>query len=147
MASETKIREEKEEEKESSLVSTKVPKARVRFMSRVLRRSFSIRAFLFSLCVAQKTNFPWGKRWLLFSLCSSLTRGVYITRGGEDAFLSFSSLCVLSPWRRLFWARWWWRSCTSFTSEEIKRPMTFLSLLFGKWINWQKSLYYYYVYR
>ncbi len=49
MASETKIREEKEEEKESSLVSTKVPKARVRFMSRVLRRSFSIRVFLFSL--------------------------------------------------------------------------------------------------
>ena len=146
MASETRIEEEKEEE-ELLLVSTKVPKARVRFIRRVLRRSFSIRVFLFSLCsVAQKTNFPW-KRWLLFSLCSSLTRVVYITRGGEDAFLSFSSLCVLSPWRRLFWARWWWRSFTSFTSEEIKRPMTFLSLLFGKWINWQKSLYYYYVYR
>jgi hypothetical protein len=60
MASETKIREEKEEEKESSLVSTKVPKARVRFIRRVLRRSFSIRAFLFSLRVAQKTNFPPG---------------------------------------------------------------------------------------
>ena len=61
MASETKIREEKEEEKESSLVSTKVPKARVRFIRRVLRRSFSIRVFLFSLCsVAQKTNFPPG---------------------------------------------------------------------------------------
>jgi hypothetical protein len=62
MASETKIREEKEEEKESSLVSTKVPKARVRFIRRVLRRSFSIRAFLFSLRVAQKTNFPPWKR-------------------------------------------------------------------------------------
>ena len=142
MASETKIQEEKEEE-ELSLVSTKVPKARVRLsFTRALRRSFSIHVFLFSLCVAQKTNFPW-KRWLLFSLCSSLTRVVYITRGGEDAFLSFSSLCVLSPWRRLFWARWWWWSFTSFTSEEIERPMTFLSLLFGKWINWRKSLYYY----
>ena len=63
MASETKIREEKEEEIESSLVSTKVPKARVRFIRRVLRRSFSIRVFLFSLCsVAQKTNFPPWKR-------------------------------------------------------------------------------------
>ena len=63
MASETKIREEKEEEKESSLVSTKVPKARVRFIRRVLRRSFSIHSFLFSLCgVAQKTNFPPWKR-------------------------------------------------------------------------------------
>ena len=61
MASETKIQEEKEEE-ELSLVSTKVPKARVRFIRRVLRRSFSIRAFLFSLRVAQKTNFPPWKR-------------------------------------------------------------------------------------
>ena len=61
MASETKIQEEKEE-KESSLVSTKVPKARVRFIRRVLRRSFSIHSFLFSLCsFAQKTNFPWKR--------------------------------------------------------------------------------------
>ena len=57
MASETKIQEEKEEE-ELSLVSTKVPKARVRFISRALRRSSRIHVFLFSLCVAQKTNFP-----------------------------------------------------------------------------------------
>ena len=96
MASERKIQEEKEEEKESSLVSTKVPKARVRFIRRVLRRSFSIRAFLFSLRVAQKTNFPWKKRWLLFSLCSSLTRVVYITRGGEDMSFSLFPLSVFS---------------------------------------------------
>ena len=57
MASETKEEEEKEEE-EQLLVSTKVPKARVRFISRVLRRSSRIHVFLFSLCVAQKTNFP-----------------------------------------------------------------------------------------
>lgn len=87
MASETKIQEEKEEE-ELSLVSTKVPKARVRFISRVLRRSSRIHVFLFSLCVAQKTNFP-SKRWLLFSLCSSLMCVYYITRGGDDSFSLF----------------------------------------------------------
>ena len=52
MASETKIQEEKEEE-ELSLVSTKVPKARVRFsFTRALRRSSRIHVFLFSLCCA-----------------------------------------------------------------------------------------------
>ena len=144
MASETKIQEEKEEE-ELSLVSTKVPKARVRFICRVLRRSSRIHVFLFSLCVAQKTNFPRNVDFcfpflFFFNVCV-----LYHARR-RLLFLSFSSLCVLSPWRRLFWARWWWWSFTSFTSAEIKRPMTFLSLLFGKWINWQKSLYYYVYY-
>ena len=53
MASETKIQEEKEEE-ELSLVSTKVPKARVRFIRRVLRRSseeeMTLSLFFLSLC-------------------------------------------------------------------------------------------------
>ena len=48
MASETKEEEEKEEE-EQLLVSTKVPKARVRFIRLALRRRRMHRAFLFSL--------------------------------------------------------------------------------------------------
>ena len=54
MASETKEEEEKDEE-ELSLVSTKVPKARVRFISLVLQRS-RIHLFLFSLslCCARR---------------------------------------------------------------------------------------------
>ena len=58
MASETKIQEEKEEEA-LSLVSTKVPKARVRFICRALRRSrvVFVRFSSLSLCCA-KDEFP-----------------------------------------------------------------------------------------
>jgi hypothetical protein len=58
MASETRIEEEKEEE-ELLLVSTKVPKARVRFsISLVLHTESYSFVSLFSLFVLRKTNFP-----------------------------------------------------------------------------------------
>ena len=94
MASETKIQEEKEEE-ELSLVSTKVPKARVRFIRRVLRRSSRIHVFLFSLCVAQKTNFHFETLTFVFPL---FFFNACITSREEEMTLSlfFLSLCSLS---------------------------------------------------
>ena len=93
MASETKIQEEKEEE-ELSLVSTKVPKARVRFMSRVLRRSFSIRVFLFSLCA--KDEFSLETLTFVFPLFFFNAWSIYHARRRGCVSLFFLSLCSLS---------------------------------------------------
>ena len=97
MASETKIREEKEEEKESSLVSTKVPKARVRFIRRVLRRSFSIHSFLFSLCSLRKRRiFPLETLTFVFPLFFFNACSIYHARRRGCVSLFFLSLCSLS---------------------------------------------------
>ena len=96
MASETKIREEKEEEKESSLVSTKVPKARVRFIRRVLRRSFSIRVFLFSLCCAKDEFSPLETLTFVFPLFFFNACSIYHARRRGCVSLFFLSLCSLS---------------------------------------------------
>ena len=96
MASETKIREEKEEEKESSLVSTKVPKARVRFMSRVLRRSFQYSCVsLLSLCRA-KDEFSLETLTFVFPLFFFNACSIYHARRRGCVSLFFLSLCSLS---------------------------------------------------
>ena len=96
MASETKIQEEKEEEKESSLVSTKVPKARVRFIRRVLRRSFSIHSFLFSFCCAEDEFSPLETLTFVFPLFFFNACSIYHARRRGCVSLFFLSLCSLS---------------------------------------------------
>ena len=88
MASETKIQEEKEEE-ELSLVSTKVPKARVRFISLALRRS-RIHLFLFSLSLfVARDEFSLETLTFVFPLFFFNMCVYYITRGGDDSFSLF----------------------------------------------------------
>ena len=95
MASETKIREEKEEEA-LSLVSTKVPKARVRFIRRALRRSRVVFVCFSSLFVSRKRRISIFETLtfvfpvFFFTVCS-------ISREEEMTLsLFFLSLCSLS---------------------------------------------------
>ena len=100
MASETKIQEEKEEEA-LSLVSTKVPKARVRFIRRALRRSRVVFVCFSSLFVSRK------RRISIFETLTFVFPGFFFTVGSisreEEMTVSLFFLSLfLSLWRKLF---------------------------------------------